>query len=101
MVGVAAAALRADLNDGPTAVAGLAGRMDGIRAQLKATGLDPYDCLSPGLMDSIATWNGKKTGALKACTSRNGIRRSVCRPRSSAGTALHLYSCFVSMIFLL
>ena len=26
-------------------------RMEGIRAQLKSAGLEPYDCLNPGLMD--------------------------------------------------
>jgi len=41
-------------------------RMDGIRAQLKGVGLEPYDCLSPGLMDYIATWTAKKSGALPA-----------------------------------
>lgn len=30
--------------------------MEGIRARLKEIGLEPYDCLSPGLMDYIATW---------------------------------------------
>ena len=42
------------------------GRMDGIRGQLKNVGLEPYDCLSPGLMDYIATWTAKKSGALPA-----------------------------------
>ena len=41
-------------------------RMDGIRKQLKSVGLEPYDCLSPGLMDYIATWSAKKSGALAA-----------------------------------
>ncbi|CDX27880.1 Glutathione-dependent formaldehyde-activating enzyme (fragment) [Mesorhizobium plurifarium] len=41
-------------------------RMDGIRGQLKSIGLEPYDCLSPGLMDYIATWTAKKSGALAA-----------------------------------
>ncbi len=40
-------------------------RMDGIRARLKALGLEPYDCLSPGLMDFIATWTAKKAGTLR------------------------------------
>lgn len=40
-------------------------RMDGIRGRLKEVGLEPYDCLSPGLMDYIATWTAKKSGALK------------------------------------
>lgn len=30
--------------------------MDGIRARLRDLGLEPYDCLSPGLMDYVATW---------------------------------------------
>ena len=39
-------------------------RMDGIRARLRELGLEPYDCLSPPLMDYVATWVAKKTGAL-------------------------------------
>jgi S-(hydroxymethyl)glutathione synthase len=38
--------------------------MEGIRAKLKDVGLEPYDCLSPGLMDYLATWTAKKTGVL-------------------------------------
>jgi S-(hydroxymethyl)glutathione synthase len=30
-------------------------KMDGIRSRLKELGLEPYDCLSPPLMDAIAT----------------------------------------------
>ncbi len=41
-------------------------RMGGIRSQLKSAGLEPYDCLAPGLMDYIATWTAKKSGALKS-----------------------------------
>ena len=41
-------------------------RMAGIRGRLKELGLEPYDCLSPGLMDFIATWVAKKSGALQA-----------------------------------
>lgn len=41
-------------------------RMDGIRARLKDLGLEPYDCLSPTLMDMIATWTAKRSGALAA-----------------------------------
>jgi S-(hydroxymethyl)glutathione synthase len=40
--------------------------MGDVRAQLKATGLDPYDCLSPGLMDYIATFVAKASGVLAA-----------------------------------
>ncbi|NEJ82819.1 aldehyde-activating protein, partial [Rhizobium leguminosarum] len=29
-------------------------------------GLEPYDCLNPGLMDYIATWMAKKSGVLAA-----------------------------------
>ena len=31
-------------------------QMDAIRGQLRAIGLEPSDCLNPGLMDYIATW---------------------------------------------
>ena len=31
------------------------GEMDGIRGRLKELGLEPYDCLSPPLMDAIAS----------------------------------------------
>jgi len=38
--------------------------MDGIRAKLRQLGLEPYDCLSPALMDYVATWTAKKSGVL-------------------------------------
>lgn len=41
-------------------------RMDGIRARLRELGLEPYDALSPPLMDAIATHVAKKSGALPA-----------------------------------
>jgi S-(hydroxymethyl)glutathione synthase len=41
-------------------------RMSGIRSRLKQLGLEPYDCLSPPLMDAIATHVAKASGALKA-----------------------------------
>jgi len=41
-------------------------RMDGIRGRLKELGLEPYDALSPPLMDAIATHIAKSTGALAA-----------------------------------
>jgi S-(hydroxymethyl)glutathione synthase len=40
--------------------------MDGIRVKLKEVGLEPYDCLSPALMDFLATWTAKKSGVLAA-----------------------------------
>lgn len=39
--------------------------MDSIRAKLKDLGLEPYDCLSPALMDYLATWTAKKSGVLQ------------------------------------
>ena len=36
-----------------------------VRAQLKSLGLEPYDCLSPALMDHISTHVAKASGALK------------------------------------
>lgn len=38
--------------------------MDGIRSKLEGIGLAPYDCLSPALMDYLATWAAKKSGVL-------------------------------------
>jgi S-(hydroxymethyl)glutathione synthase len=40
--------------------------MGAVRARLKQLGLEPYDCLSPPLMDAIATHVAKASGALKA-----------------------------------
>lgn len=41
-------------------------RMDGIRARLRELGLEPYDALSPPLMDAIATHVAKRSGKLAA-----------------------------------
>lgn len=43
-------------------------QMEGIRATLKDAGLEPYDCLSPPLMDAIATHtaNSAKTAGAMA-----------------------------------
>ncbi len=40
-------------------------RMTAVRARLKELKLEPYDCLSPGLMDYIATFTAKASGVLK------------------------------------
>jgi S-(hydroxymethyl)glutathione synthase len=40
-------------------------KMDAIRARLNELGLPPYDALSPGLMDYIATFTAKANGVLK------------------------------------
>lgn len=41
-------------------------RMDGIRARLRQLGLEPYDTLSPPLMDAIATHVAKSRGVQAA-----------------------------------
>ncbi len=41
-------------------------KMEGIRGRLRELGLEPYDALSPPLMDAIATHIAKKSGALAA-----------------------------------
>ncbi|HLE94368.1 MAG TPA: S-(hydroxymethyl)glutathione synthase [Sulfuricaulis sp.] len=40
--------------------------MAGVRKRLKELGLEPYDCLSPALMDVIAAHTAKSKGTLKA-----------------------------------
>src|SRR5687767_6556507 len=40
--------------------------MGAVRARIKELGLEPYDCLSPALMDAIATHIAKASGALAA-----------------------------------
>jgi S-(hydroxymethyl)glutathione synthase len=40
--------------------------MVAIRARLKKVGLQPYDCLSPALMDYLATHAAKLSGAIKS-----------------------------------
>jgi len=37
--------------------------LPGIRARLKELGLEPYDCLSPGLMDALSTHAAKQLKA--------------------------------------
>ncbi|HVM82396.1 MAG TPA: S-(hydroxymethyl)glutathione synthase [Candidatus Binatia bacterium] len=41
-------------------------QMPQVRARLKELKLEPYDCLSPALMDAIATHIAKQSGALAA-----------------------------------
>jgi S-(hydroxymethyl)glutathione synthase len=40
--------------------------MGAVRQRLKELGLEPYDALSPPLMDAIATHVAKASGALAA-----------------------------------
>ncbi len=41
-------------------------QMGAIRARLRELHLEPYDCLSPALMDAIATHTAKAKGVLRA-----------------------------------
>lgn len=41
-------------------------QMGNVRDRLRELELEPYDCLSPGLMDYIATWTARKSGVLPA-----------------------------------
>ena len=43
--------------------------MGAVRARLKQLGLEPYDCLSPPLMDFIATQTAKASGKLKTAAA--------------------------------
>jgi S-(hydroxymethyl)glutathione synthase len=38
--------------------------MERVRGKFREVGLETYDCLSPGLMDALATHAAKKSGAL-------------------------------------
>jgi S-(hydroxymethyl)glutathione synthase len=40
-------------------------KLPAIRARLKSIGLEPYDCLSPALMDYLATHAAKKAGTYR------------------------------------
>lgn len=40
--------------------------MDAVRAKLRSVGLETYDALSPALMDALATFTAKQSGALPA-----------------------------------
>jgi S-(hydroxymethyl)glutathione synthase len=40
--------------------------MGAVRARLKELGLEPYDCLSPPLMDAVATHLARASGVLKS-----------------------------------
>lgn len=40
-------------------------KMNGVRNHLRRIGLEPYDCLSPELMDAVSTWVAKKSGVLR------------------------------------
>ena len=42
------------------------GQMGAVRTRLKELRLEPYDCLSPALMDAIATHTAKAKGVLRA-----------------------------------
>jgi S-(hydroxymethyl)glutathione synthase len=44
--------------------------MGAVRARIKQLGLEPYDCLSPPLMDLIATHTAKQKGVLAGGPAR-------------------------------
>src|SRR5262249_593778 len=48
-------------------------QMGAVRSRLKELRLEPYDCLSPALMDAIATHVAKAWGALAACAPGGGV----------------------------
>jgi S-(hydroxymethyl)glutathione synthase len=50
--------------------------MDAIRARLNDLGLPPFDALSPGLMDYVATSTAKASGVLKE--QAGPVNRGVC-----------------------
>jgi S-(hydroxymethyl)glutathione synthase len=62
--------LSADKGWAPPEFAAFAGAdpadMGAVRTRLKELRLEPYDCLSPALMDAIATHTAKASGVLKA-----------------------------------
>jgi len=37
-------------------------KMDEVRQKIKSIGLEPYDALSPALMDALATFAAEKSG---------------------------------------
>ncbi|HUR42671.1 MAG TPA: aldehyde-activating protein, partial [Aestuariivirga sp.] len=41
-------------------------QMGAVRSRLKKIGLQPYDCLSPALMDYLATHAAKQSGAISS-----------------------------------
>lgn len=54
--------------------------MAAIRARLKEIGLEPYDCLSPPLMDAIATHMAKAASKVK----KNGKKKSKKKKKKAA-----------------
>ena len=40
-------------------------QMDAVRTRLRELGLEPYDCLSPPIMDLLATHAAKQSGVLR------------------------------------
>lgn len=41
-------------------------KMGAVRSRLRELQLEPYNCLSPALMDYLATWAAKKAGVITA-----------------------------------
>lgn len=49
-----------------------ASQMGAVRARLKELGLEPYDCLSPALMDAIAAHTAKAAGVMEISLGSGG-----------------------------
>lgn len=49
-----------------------ASQMGAVRARLKELGLEPYDCLSPALMDAIAAHTAKAAGVMEISVGSGG-----------------------------
>ncbi|GIZ41760.1 hypothetical protein CKM354_000505500 [Cercospora kikuchii] len=57
-----------------------AGKMDQVRSKLKSVGLEPYDCLNPGLMDALASYTAKSkltSGQTQAVEEETNSQRPV------------------------
>ena len=72
-------------------------QMGAVRSRLKELHLEPYDCLSPALMDAIATHAAKASGKLAAKSQLADGRRAACmcgrsfaRPQAARFSRHHL-----------
>jgi S-(hydroxymethyl)glutathione synthase len=62
--------------------------MDGVRSKFKSLGLDTYDCLSPALMDAIASYTATKSGtAYKAPAAPSAAKPAPTAASSSSAAS--------------
>jgi len=59
--------------------------LDGIRARLVELGLEPYDCLAPGLMDAIAAHTAKQVGVVAVDPPRTADGKVAIHPQVDNG----------------